>query len=170
MGFIKYLAILAVAAFVISLGVAWVANSGHSKQYSFRPSVIMTIYVDRGGEFIQYYENIKEERRRGVFYAIKGICASACTMRLSRSCVYPTAKLLFHTPYAIPTELPDDVTAEEANERVDYLRQIMMRTLPGPVQAWASENGALNDLHLTQLPFDQMIKMGIPDCRDLIRG
>jgi hypothetical protein len=168
MSFLKYLFVLACAAFTLAYFAVWLASPAMSAS-GFRPRVVMTIYVDRGGDFMQYFENIQEEERGGFFYAIKGICASACTMRLNRACVYPGAKVFFHSPFADANEMPANISAEVANAQIDVLREVMEATYPANIQVWARRAEALESVRMTSLDYTQLVLLGIPDCRGLLK-
>ena len=168
MGFLKYLFAVACVAFTLAYFAVWLASPSMSAE-GFRPRVVMTIYVDRGGDVMQYFENIQGEERAGFFYAIKGICASACTMRLNRACVYPGAQVLFHSPFVDAREVPLSVSTDTANASVDVMRDVMLYTYPADIQAWAKYTDALESVHMTSLDFTQLVLLGIPDCRGLLK-
>lgn len=167
--YLIYLLTIAAAAFAIGFGARLYVDAAPAAELHHRPRVVMTIYKDNGGVFMQYFNNIQREQREGFFYAIKGRCASACTMRLDASCVYPEAQVFFHSPYVDANEMPDDVSADTANASVNVMREVMMATYPEAIQAWAEHFDALGSVHMTVLRFDELRALGIRDCRQVLK-
>lgn len=132
------------------------STNAFAKAYHFVP-----ILYDPGGEVSKYAREMLEAAETDTIYGIKGKCFSACTIRLSRACVYPTALIGFHSPY-----IPKNYEQNEAE--VARVRELMYATYPKAIQAWVSENGAIDSSRKTYLTGTEAIRLGIPDCRRLI--
>lgn len=132
------------------------STSAFGKAYNFVP-----VLYDPGGEVYKYAQEMLNAAETNTIYGIKGKCFSACTLRLSRACVYPSALIGFHSPY-IPKEYePDPASVAE-------VRELMIKTYPTPIRNWVLETGAVDTSRHTYLTGTEAIRLGIPDCRVLL--
>jgi hypothetical protein len=118
------------------------------------PAAIV-IMNDGGGDVIDYTNAAARYDREGRRVEIRGSCRSACTLALSvrNVCVGNGAVLKWHQAYEIKGHvLRPDVT----NAMLDTLPVRVQKQLSGKVQRTYSPEATLN--------YEQLVKLGIPDC------
>ena len=118
---------------------AWAANSSD---------------FDGGGRVDQYLDFVERANQTGERVEIKGICASACTMKLGArgACVHADAQLWFHAARFEDGSLNDLAT------------RVLLRNYPPRIRAWARGSGAMNSLKFTPMSGREAIALGVPRC------
>ena len=139
--------------FVLVVYVNWKAKA--------ETAYVVPVHQDYGGEVDVYLREIQRDVNNDVIYAIDGKCFSACTMRMSRACVYPSALFGFHSPY-IPKEYEQNYVA------IMRGRDIMLSTYPGFIRKWVEANKALETSKHVYLSGSDAIKLGMVDCRTIL--
>ncbi len=115
---------------------------------------------DAGGNLRAYIDEARRLDARGAPKAIRGVCASACTifLGLRNVCVEPGAQFWFHAAH-----LPDD-------PRPDSLGSLeMLAFYPPRVREWVMRSGALDNTDFDRakmLSGEALIAMGVSACRD----
>jgi len=108
---------------------------------------------DRGGNVLDYFEQVREANvsRRAV--AIDGYCASACTMKLAARnvCVSPWATLRFHS-----------ASSYGANSAAG--NTLLMAVYPRAIRHWVRRHHALASQSFTDMSGSQAIALGVPRC------
>ncbi|WP_161914817.1 hypothetical protein [Methylosinus sp. C49] len=109
---------------------------------------------DRGGNVLDYYEQVRSANVTRRTVAIDGYCASACTMKLGarHACVSPEATLRFHSARTNEGE-----TSWGGNT-------LMMSVYPPAIQAWVRRHQALDSLAFTDMSGREAIGLGIRAC------
>ena len=138
-------------ATVILWGLASPAASS-----SFGPSwdaFSMQRASDLGGSVLAYYSDVHSEENQVSRTVISGVCASACTMKLSlrNACIEPNAVLLFHQ-------------ASNNGVRSELATRIMLDAYPPRIRRWVLRSGALKSSYLTALSGREAIAMGVRRC------
>ncbi len=159
--FIRVSLVLIISILFILWAVNWGKAAPHHHLY------VVPVWQDNGGEIGDYLRQLQS----GKFYAIRGECDSACTMRLAHGCVYPGALLGFHSPYVMEKDKPEIVArGGDVGQIVAQSRQDMMRNYPPGIQQWVLASGALETTRLTYLTGAQAIALGARDCRRIVPG
>ncbi|WP_036293032.1 hypothetical protein [Methylosinus sp. PW1] len=115
---------------------------------------------DAGGNLRAYMDEARRLDARGAQKAIRGVCASACTIYLGlrNVCVEPGAQLWFHAAH-----LPDDPSPDSLGSLE------MLAFYPPRVREWVMRSGALDSTDFDKakmLSGEALIAMGVPACRD----
>lgn len=147
------------------LFILWAVNWGKAAPHPHLS--VVPVWQDNGGEIGDYLHQLRSNK----FWAIRGACNSACTMRLAKGCVYPGALLGFHSPYVREKDKPEIVArGGDVGQIVARSRQDMLRTYPPGIQQWVLQMGALDTTQLTYLTGAQAIALGARDCRQIVPG
>lgn len=114
---------------------------------------------DHGGPLAIYRAEARRLDAAGEALAIRGLCASACTifLGLRKVCVAPGAVFWFHAARLPGAQAPDPLATLE-----------MLSSYPPAVRDWAIRVKALESLDFDgakALSGDDLIRMGLPRCR-----
>jgi hypothetical protein len=113
---------------------------------------------DSGGNLRAYVAEVRRLNAEGAPKAIRGRCASACTIFLGvkNVCVEPTAQLWFHAAH-----FPND-------RRLDPLGSLeMLAFYPPRIREWVIHTGALESVDFDEakkLTGEQLVLMGVAPC------
>ena len=123
---------------------------------------IHTVRDDGGGYYLQRLALMEELKSKGRKVAIRGKCASACTLFLAdpQTCVSRNARLGFHAPSAkrngrnraLPPRIQQAATAE------------ISKHYPPAIRDWFFQNAAHLTGRLVWMEGSQAIAMGIQEC------
>jgi hypothetical protein len=113
---------------------------------------------DLGGNLHAYVADVRRLDASGAAKAIRGVCASACTIYLGarKVCVEPDAQLWFHAAHLPGDTDPDPIGSLE-----------MLSYYPTRVRDWAIRQKALETTELDgarMLDGESLIRMGVPRC------
>lgn len=114
---------------------------------------------DHGGPLAIYRAEARRLDAAGEALAIRGLCASACTifLGLRKVCVAPSAVFWFHAARLPGAQAPDPLATLE-----------MLSSYPPAVRDWAIRAKALESLDFDgakALTGADLIRMGLPRCR-----
>jgi hypothetical protein len=115
--------------------------------------------ADHGGPLAAYRAEARRLDAAGEELAIRGLCASACTifLGLRKVCVAPSAVFWFHAARLPGADAPDPLATLE-----------MLSAYPPAVRDWAIRAKALETIDFDRakaLTGDDLIRMGLPRCR-----
>lgn len=124
-------------------------------------NVSFTPLLDSGGNLRGYVAEVQRLNAKGSSKAIRGVCASACTIYLGvkNVCVEPTAQLWFHAAHLPNDSHPDPLGSLE-----------MLSYYPPSIRDWAIRTGALENTGFDEakkLTGEQLVLMGVAPC---VRG
>jgi hypothetical protein len=111
---------------------------------------------DGGGSVMKYYNEVIDYNKHNKSFAIRGVCASSCTMKLGikNICIEPDAILMFHQ-------------ASIGEKRSEYGSKLMLNMYPKKIQKWVIKHKALETNELTSLTGNEAISMGVPACKNV---
>ncbi|MDR3448870.1 MAG: hypothetical protein P4M15_03835 [Alphaproteobacteria bacterium] len=127
--------------------------SGSEAPGNYTPRPMAPRPFDGGGNIFSYLSNARAANYSARRTVIAGVCASACTMKLSirNACIEPDATLLFHQ-------------ASYNGSRSELATRVMLFAYPRKIRDWVLRSGALNSTALTELSGRSAIAMGVRSC------
>lgn len=113
---------------------------------------------DSGGNLRGYVAEVRRLNAEGGSKAIRGVCASACTIYLGvkNVCVEPTAQFWFHAAHLPGDARPDPLGSLE-----------MLSYYPPRVREWVIRRQALESVDFDdakKLTGEQLVLMGVAPC------
>lgn len=113
---------------------------------------------DSGGSLRAFAADVRRLNAEGATKAIRGACASACTIYLGvkNVCVEPNAQLWFHAAHLPGDAHPDPLGSLE-----------MLSYYPPRVREWVIRTQALESVDFDdtkKLTGEQLVLMGVPPC------
>ncbi|MBG0810031.1 hypothetical protein IY145_11645 [Methylosinus sp. H3A] len=119
---------------------------------------------DAGGNLRSYVADVQRLNAEGAPKAIRGVCASACTIYLGvkNVCVERTAQLWFHAAHLPGDSHPDALGSLE-----------MLAFYPPRVREKVIRSGAFDSTDFDNsksISGEELISMGVPACRSADSG